>query len=75
MYFTNPLELGSYLRTGMKKVWIANACPMEAAKFTAPDPKRGIVLSPEGAVAISQIKKIQYPIMLMIPYPRSEAPK
>lgn len=59
----------------MKNVWIEKACPIEAAKFTAPVPNKGIVFSPEGSVAATHIKKMQYITILMIPYPKSLAPK
>lgn len=37
------LVSGNYLRTGIKNVWMENACPIEAAKLTAPTPKSGIL--------------------------------
>ncbi len=59
----------------MKNPWIENACPIEAAKLTPPCPNNGIEFGPSGAVLNSQTKKIQYPKMLTIPYPKSLVPK
>ena len=46
----------SYLSTGIKNVWIENACPIEAAKGTDPVPNANIGVQQWGAEAMSHIK-------------------
>lgn len=71
IYFSG---LGFFFNTGIKKVWIENAPPIAAAKLIYPVPNGFHALLPPGEVAITQTKKITYPIILIIPYAMILAP-
>lgn len=47
---------------------------MEAESVTDPDPNKGIIFYPRGDEAYNQIRKIQYPIQLIIPYASRDTP-
>lgn len=55
-------------------VWIENACPIDAHRVTAPLPNNFILFYPGSEEASNQIRKIQYPTQLTIPYASSETP-
>ena len=54
---------------------MAKACPIDAAMSIAPEPTFSMCLFPSGDVAKSRAKNITYPMILIIPYATSEAPK